>query len=146
MIKTIGAFLLAVIGTYVLGVLFIGQGNLANIAELGLNVAFGDRIDTFLHDLTHMTAIYLPLVTISSVIAFPVAAGIFRRAPNFRLVGYVAAGFVALVAMHVIMKMVVGLTGVAATRTLLGLFAQGIAGAAGGYLFHRLTQKKPVDD
>jgi hypothetical protein len=89
-----------------------------------------------------MTAIYLPLVTISSAIAFPVAAGIFKRAPHLRLIGYVAAGFVALIALHLIMKMVVGLTGVAATRTLLGLLAQGVAGALGGYIFHRLTQKK----
>ena len=44
--------------------------------------------------------------------------------------------------MHVIMKMVLGLTGVAPTRTMMGLLAQGVAGAFGGYLFHTLTQKK----
>ncbi len=142
MIKTIGAFLVAVICTYILGVLFIGQGNLANVAEMGLTIKFSDRVDTLLHDVTHMTAIYLPLVTISSLIAFPVAARIFRLKPDLRLIGYVAAGFVALIAMHVIMKMVLGLTGIAPTRTLFGLFAQGAAGAAGGYLFHRLTEKK----
>ena len=142
MIKTIGAFLVAVIGTYILGVLFIGQGNLSNLTDMGLSVEFGDRVDTLLHDLTHMTAIYLPLVSVSSLIAFPVTAGIFRRKPSLRLIGYVSAGFVALIAMHVIMKMALGLTGVAPTRTLLGLLAQGIAGAFGGYLFHRLTQKK----
>jgi hypothetical protein len=143
MTRTIGAFLVAVIGTYILGVLFIGQGNLANVAEMGLDVQFGDRIDTLFHDLTHMVAIYLPLVTISSIIAFLVAAGIIRLTPGLRLVGYVSAGFVALIAMHVIMKMVLGLTGVAPTRTLMGLLAQGAAGAFGGYLFHTLTQKKP---
>ena len=143
MTRTIGAFLVAVIGTYILGVLFIGQGNLANVAEMGLDVQFGDRIDTFVHDLTHMFAIYLPLVTFSSITAFSVAAGIIRLTPGLRLVGYVSAGFVALIAMHVIMKMVLGLTGVAPTRTLMGLLAQGAAGAFGGYLFHTLTQKKP---
>ena len=142
MTRTIGAFLVAVIGTYILGVLFIGQGNLANVAEMGLDVQFGDRIDTLFHDLTHMVVIYLPLVTISSIIAFSVAAGIIRLTPGLRLVGYVSAGFVALIAMHVIMKMVLGLTGVAPTRTLMGLLAQGAAGAFGGYLFHTLTQKK----
>ena len=122
----------------------IGQGNLAGVAEMGLDVQFDDRINTLLHDLTHMTVIYLPLVTISSLIAFPVAARIFRRRPSLRLIGYVSAGFVALVAMHLIMKLVLGLTGVAPTRTLFGLLAQGVAGAFGGYLFHRLTQKKTV--
>ena len=55
--------------------------------------------------------------------------------------GYMLAGFVGLIAIHLIMKAVVGMTGVAATRTLAGLLAQGIAGALGGYLFHRLTEK-----
>ncbi|MBL4682098.1 MAG: hypothetical protein JKY88_15415 [Pseudomonadales bacterium] len=142
MIRTIGAFLAAVIGTYLLGVVFISQANLANIAEMGLTVGFSVRIDTLLHDLTHMTEIYLPLVTVSSIIAFPVATGIIRLTPGLRLIGYISAGFVALIAMHLIMKMVLGLTGVAPTRTMMGLLAQGIAGAFGGYLFHVLTLKK----
>ncbi|MFT5209243.1 MAG: hypothetical protein ACI9CE_000962 [Flavobacterium sp.] len=142
MIRTIGAFLVAVISTYILGVLFIGLGNLANVAELGLDVRFSDRIDTLFHDLKHMVAIYLPLVAVSSIIAFSVAAGIIRLTPGLRLIGYVSAGFVALIAMHIIMKMVLGFTGVAPTRTLMGLLAQGAAGAFGGYLFHTLTQKK----
>ena len=142
MTRTIGAFLVAVIGTYILGVLFIGQGNLANVAEMGLTVEFSDRLDTLLHDLSHMTAIYLPLVTVSSIIAFSVAAAIIRLTPNLRLIGYVSAGFVALIALHLIMKMVLGLTGVAPTRTIMGLIAQGAAGAFGGYLFHILTLKK----
>jgi len=146
MTRTIGAFLVAVIGTYILGVLFIGQGNLANVAEMGLSIGMGDRVSTLFHDLTHMVAIYLPLVTISSVIAFSVAAGIIRLTPNLRLVGYVSAGFVALIAMHLIMKMVLGLTGVAPTRTTIGLLAQGAAGAFGGYLFHTLTLKKTTAD
>lgn len=139
MIRTIGAFIAAVIGTYILGVLFISQGNLANIVEMGLTVGFSDRINTLLHDLTHMTAIYLPLVTVSSIIAFPVATGIIRLTSGLRLFGYVSAGFVALIALHLIMKMMLGLTGIAPTRTVMGLLAQGIAGAFGGYLFHVLT-------
>jgi hypothetical protein len=111
---------------------------------MGLTVTFGDRVDTLLHDVTHMTAIYLPLVMVSSLIAFPVAARIFRLKPDLRLIGYVSAGFVGLIAMHVIMKTVLGLTGIAPTRTMLGLFAQGAAGAFGGYLFHTLTQKKAL--
>ena len=109
---------------------------------MGLTVEFSDRLDTLLHDLTHMTAIYLPLVTVSSIIAFSVAAAIIRLTPNLRLIGYVSAGFVALIALHLIMKMVLGLTGVAPTRTIMGLIAQGAAGAFGGYLFHILTLKK----
>lgn len=142
MIRTLVAFLAAVAGTYIVGVMFIGQGNLAAVAEMGLTIGFRDRLQTLVHDLTHMVAIYLPLVAVSSIIAFSVAAGIIRLTPSLRLFGYVSAGFVALIAMHVIMKTVLGLTGVAPTRTMIGLLAQGIAGAFGGYLFHLLTLKK----
>jgi hypothetical protein len=142
MIRKLTAFLASVMGTYFVGVMFIGQGNLAAVAELGLNIGFSDRLETLMHDLTHMMSIYLPLVAISSIIAFPVAARIIRLTPNLRLVGYVSAGFAALIAMHVILKMVLGLSGVAPTRTMIGLLAQGIAGAFGGYLFHLLTLKQ----
>ena len=144
MIRTLVAFFASVVGTYFVGVMFIGQGNLAAVAELGLNVGFSDRLETLMHDLTHMVSIYLPLVAVSSIIAFSVAAAIIRLTPNLRLIGYVSAGFVALIAMHVILKMVLGLTGVAPTRTMVGLLAQGLAGAFGGYLFHLLTLKKPA--
>lgn len=144
MIRKLTALLTSVIGTYLIGVIFISQGNLAAVSELGLTVGFSDRLQALVHDLTHMVAIYLPLVAVSSIIAFSVAAGIIRLTPGLRLFGYISAGFVALIAMHVIMKMVLGLTGVAPTRTLAGLFAQGIAGAFGGYLFHLLTRKKPA--
>ena len=144
MIRTLVAFFASVVGTYFVGVMFIGQGNLAAVTELGLNVGISDRLETLMHDLTHMMSIYLPLVAVSSIIAFSVAAGIIRLTPNLRLVGYVSAGFVALIAMHVILKMVLGLTGVAPTRTMVGLLAQGLAGAFGGYLFHLLTLKKPA--
>jgi len=42
-------------------------------------------------------------------------------------------------AMPVIMKLVLGLSGIAPTRTIVGLLAQGLAGGAGGYLFCRLS-------
>ena len=70
MIRKLTAFLASVMGTYFVGVMFIGQGNLAAVAELGLNVGFSDRLETLMHDLTHMVSIYLPLVAISSIIAF----------------------------------------------------------------------------
>ena len=96
MIRKLTAFLASVMGTYFIGVMFIGQGNLAAVAELGLNIGISDHLETFIHDLTHMVSIYLPLVAVSSMIAFSVAAGIIRLTPNLRLVGYVSAGFVIL--------------------------------------------------
>ena len=65
-----------------------------------------------------------------------VAEFIFRRFPELRMVCYLSAGFVAMVAILVILKAVLGLSGIAPTRELAGLLAQGIAGALGGFVFH----------
>ena len=139
MIKTTGSFVLAVIAAYLLGAIFVSQGNIAAVVELGFNVSIGQRFEAAVHDMLNMIDIYLPLVAISLLLGFPVAHAIVRKRPHLRSIGYTMAGFVALVAIHVTIKTVVGISGVAPTRTLLGLLCQGIAGGVGGYLFYRLS-------
>lgn len=141
MTKTLGSFVVAVLGTYVVGALFVSQGNIAAVTALGFDVSLAQRLDAAVHDVTHMTDIYLPLVAISLLLGLPVAFAVIRKQPHLRTLGYVLAGFVALLAMQVIMKAVLGLSGIAPTRTLWGLLAQGIAGGIGGYLFCRLSAK-----
>ncbi len=142
MLRVVGAYIVAVLATYLLGAIFVSQGNLSSIVDLGLSVELSDRFGAMFHDVTTMTDIYLPLIAIALLIALPVAAGVIRFVPNLRLTGYVLGGFVGLIAIHVILKAVLGLSGIAATRTLVGLLAQGVAGAVGGYLFHLLTTKR----
>ena len=139
MIKTIYSFAGAVLATYVLGAIFVSQGNIASVVALGFEVSGGQRLDAALHDIVNMTDIYLPLVSVSLLLGLPVAFAVIRKKPHLRMLGYVLAGFVAMIAMPVIMKMVLGLSGVAPTRTHVGLLAQGLAGGVGGYLFCRLS-------
>ena len=139
MIKTTYSFVGAVLAAYILGAIFVSQGNIASVIALGFEVSGGQRIDAALHDILHMTDIYLPLVTVSLLLGLPVAFAVIRQKPHLRTLGYVLAGFVALIAMPVIMKLVLGLSGIAPTRTIVGLLAQGLAGGAGGYLFCRLS-------
>ena len=139
MIKTTYSFVGAVLAAYILGAIFVSQGNIASVIALGFEVSGGQRIDAALHDILHMTDIYLPLVTVSLLLGLPVAFAVILKKPHLRTLGYVLAGFVALIAMPVIMKLVLGLSGIAPTRTIVGLLAQGLAGGAGGYLFCRLS-------
>ena len=139
MIKTTYSFVGAVLAAYILGAIFVSQGNIASVIALGFEVSSGQRIDAALHDILHMTDIYLPLVTVSLLLGLPVAFAVIRKKPHLRTLGYVLAGFVALIAMPVIMKLVLGLSGIAPTRTIVGLLAQRLAGGAGGYLFCRLS-------
>ncbi|HIG42249.1 MAG: hypothetical protein ABGY96_11355 [bacterium] len=138
-IKVIGAYFAAVLVTFVLGSIFATQFILGNLQDMGMTVTFADRFSATLHDVGGLSVIYLPVIGISFLISLPVAAGIIKFVPNLRLVGYVLAGAVGLVTIHLVMKAVLGLTGIAATRTVMGLLSQGLAGAIGGYLFFRLT-------
>lgn len=139
MTRTLGSYITAVIVAYCVGALFISQGNIAAVTGLGFDVTVSQRLGAIVHDVTGMTDIYLPLVAVSLLLGLPVAFAVVRKNPHLRMLGYVSAGFVALLAMHVIMKAVLGLSGIAPTRTVLGLLAQGVAGGIGGYLFCRLS-------
>ena len=139
MTRTLGSYIAAVIVAYCFGALFISQGNIAAVTGLGFDLTMSQRLGAIVHDVSGMTDIYLPLVAVSLLLGLPVAFAVVRKNPHLRMIGYVSAGFVALLAMHVIMKAVLGLSGIAPTRTILGLLAQGVAGDIGGYLFCRLS-------
>jgi len=141
-----GSYLAAVISTYIVGVIFVSQGNIANVVAMGFQVTIAQRLDAVVHDLTHMTGIYLPVIAVSMLISLPVAAMIIKYAPHLRSIGYTLAGITALIAIHMIIKMVFGISGIAPTRTLIGLLAQGVAGGVGGYLFHRLSVQNPLSN
>ena len=57
---------------------------------------------------------------------------------------YIAAGAAGLITIHIIMKLLLGISGIAATRSVIGMLAQAVAGGVGGYLFH-LISIKPAD-
>ena len=145
MTRTLGSYIAAVIVAYCFGALFISQGNIAAVTGLGFDVTMSQRLGAIVHDISGMTDIYLPLVAVSLLLGLPVAFAVVRKNPHLRMIGYVSAGFVALLAMHVIMKAVLGLSGIAPTRTLWGLLAQGVAGGMGAYLFCRLSGQSKAD-
>ena len=86
---------------------------------------------------------YLPLMTIALLIGFLIAAGIIRLKPSLAFIGYILAGFAAVVALNVIFKAVNGLTGIAAVRGPLGLLSQWLAGAFAGWGFFRMKFSAP---
>lgn len=137
--KVIAGYILAVLVTYILGAAFVSQGNIAAVIGMGFEITFSHRLEALVHDITHMYDLYLPLVAIGLLIALLVAAAIIRFVPDLRFIGYVSAGFVGMIALHVILKAVLGLSGIAPTREMLGLILQGIAGGCGGLVYHYLT-------
>ena len=140
MLRLLKAFIPAVLLAYFLASVLVTQANLAAVQSMGLEVSTGVRLDTTVRDMVGMASSYLILILVSFTLAFPVAAGLTRRLPRQRALLFTLAGFVAIVALHLIMKAALGLSGIAPTRTLAGLLSQGVAGAVGGYCYHALSR------
>lgn len=143
MLRVLKAFFPAVILTYVLASILSTQIILGNLQGMGVDVSAMVRLGTTFHDLVGLTSSYLVLILVAFVLGLSVAAGLTKLMPSYRLTLFVLAGFVAIVALHLIMKAVLGLSGIAATRTMAGLLSQGMAGAVGGYLYYRLSRTRP---
>lgn len=139
MVRAIKAFFPAVLVAYLLASIIFTQMILAIVQSFGLEVSLAQRLGATGHDILGMATSYLLLLLVAFLIALPVAAGLTRLLPSHRAALFTLAGFVAVVALHVILKAVLGLSGIAVTRTLAGLIGQGIAGAVGGYVYHRLS-------
>ncbi len=138
-LRGVVAFLLALAATYVVATAAATQSVIARLGDMGVDVDFGVRVSTTLHDQVGMLAAHVPLLLIALSLGFAICALVCRWLPGWRRAGYVLAGFVAVVAMHLIMRSVLELTPVAVARSVPGLVSQGLAGAIGGYVFYLVT-------
>ncbi|MDA1075845.1 MAG: hypothetical protein O3A63_13940 [Proteobacteria bacterium] len=136
--KVIAVFVLSVLVAYLLGSATSSLIIASNVAALGVEVSFIDRLGWIGHDLAGMAAVYLPILVVGFAIAFAVTALILKASPGLRTIGYVLAGGVALFAIHQLLYLVTDIHGLPATRSTLGLGLQVIAGIAGGYVFARV--------
>ena len=127
------------LGAYILGSILSTQVILQRIESLGLPITPRNRFDASWHDVLGMATSYQPLMAVAFLLALPVAAGLGRLLPRVRFLLYPLAGLAAVIALHLIMRAVLGLNGVASVRDLHGLLLQGGAGWLGGYLFYVFT-------
>lgn len=140
MIRSLLGFLAGSLAAYVCAAVLITQFNLAAINGLGYAVPFGLRLSTTVEDLIGLIMIYLPLVAIALIIAWLFTGQVLTRwflKPSAPL--YALAGFVGIVAIHIVLKALVDISGVAPTRHVGGLLAQGVAGAVGGWVFYLVS-------
>lgn len=139
MIRKSLTFFAAVLATYVVATVLASNSALSSISALGLPIRFGQRISVIAHDLAGMATSLLPLIVIGFLVAFLVTALLTRWWPNIRVVLYVISGALAVIGIHTALNLAFDITPVAAARTTGGLLMQGVAGAAGGYLFARFS-------
>jgi hypothetical protein len=141
MLHSLKAFIPAVILAYLVASVLVTQANLAAVQSMGLEVGAGVRLDTTLKDILGMASSYLILILVSFALAIPVAARLARFLPAQRTLLFTLAGFVAIVSLHLIMQAVLGVSGIAPTRTLAGLLSQGLAGVVGGFCYAHVSSR-----
>jgi len=110
-------------------------------------IGMSERLSTAFYDIQHFGTLYGLFILIAFLIAFLAGGTIYRFARFGRPIVYMVAGAAAMLVMLVLMKQVFfGVDIVAGARDGLGLGLQMLAGAAGGYVFSRLTRKPLVAD
>jgi len=130
-------YLLAVLLSYILATLFSTQSVISNLGEMGVSVGPGERLRMGGYDLLGMASIFLPVIAAGFAIALPIAGFLSWRNPAYRTGLYALAGALALITIHKAMEFAFGVIFIAGARTTLGLAAQALAGAIGGFAFAR---------
>ncbi len=140
--RTIAAYFPATLVAYLLASAFSTFMIMAGLKEMAMPVSATDVLSAVWFDWLGLLGSYLPLVAISLLIALPVAGQLHGRLGFPRLFTYALAGFVALIAIHLILEATLGLIGFAAVRSTFGLLMQGAAGGIAGWFYAYLTGAK----
>ncbi len=139
-IRTLLAWAAAVVTAYVLATLAATQSVIGRLDGMGIPISFAERLSMSAQDLLGMCGLYLPLITVALLLAWPVAGWLGRRSPERRPLLFMLAGATAILCIHLALNWSFDITLVAVARTPLGLLSQVLAGAAAGYLYTRLKQ------
>lgn len=135
MLRVISAFILALLVAYLIGSILATQVILAELRGMGMSITLSDRLNASLHDLLGLWRSYLPLLAIALVPALAAAAALGRAWQAGRPFLYPLAAAAGVVCLHLAMREVLGLNGLAAVREWTGLALQAVAGWVGGYFF-----------
>lgn len=118
------AYFAAVVTIYLVGSVAITQMNLQSLIGLGAQIPVSVRWHATWTDLQGLLVPYLILIAIGVLIAVVVTGQISRFFPRYRMWLYPIACAVALLAIHLLLKGIFGLWGVAGARPLLGCYSR----------------------
>lgn len=141
-LKIMAAWLLAVLTTVIISVVFQTQNVLARLNDIGADISVSDRFSMTGYDIIHFGSVYGAFIAIAFIIAFLAGGLVFRFAKFGRSLIYSVAGGVAMLVMLMAMKQVFfGIHLVHGASDTLGISMQILAGAIGGFIFARVSRK-----
>ena len=145
--RTVGAFLAAVLSTFVIAAVLHTHFVLGALVGIGVEVPFGVRVSTTLHDIYGLFVglglmSYPSIIAVGFVIALPVFA-VVRRFVNIPPVfAYSLAGACAMAVMLGLMYILFEGSPIAGARGSAGFVAQCFAGALGGAVFASIARPR----
>lgn len=134
-LRSVAAYLIAVLVAAALGSIVQTQFNMAAIAGLGVEVPATTRLAVTLEDLGRFAPLYAAIVAVALLVGFAVAGLLARRASGWRRPLFILAGGLAIAAALALMNAVLPVTAIAASRFASGYLALALAGAAGGWAY-----------
>ena len=132
--------IVAAIVTTALAIICSSQNVINSLVKSGAEVGLVDRIFVTFYDLLHFGSIYIFFVLAAFLVAFPSGSALHKVARFGLPIIFVTAGAVAMLVMLKLASIrFFGVPIVGGARDTIGLILQALCGAAGGYVFHRLT-------
>ena len=133
-----------IVGWVILIFLFIvtaTQFNLAEIAALGVNIPFADRMATTAQDLVSGLPLIATIFGFGFLIAMLAASMIARWIKILPHVAHALGGFTGVAVALFTLKALVAITPIGAARDLNGFVALCLSGALAGYVFSALKAR-----
>ena len=145
--RIILVFISTVIATTILACVIGTQFVLAGLSDVGIAIPLAVRIANTWYDIINLGFIPSPafgfsyglMITIGLFIAFIAAAAVAHFLPRYRVIIFTVAGAVAIITQLWVSFQSFEVMLFAFARTPLGLGAQAIAGAVGGWMFATYT-------
>ena len=139
--QTVLSFILGWVMLIFLFILTATQFNLAEIAALGLNVPFADRLATTAQDLVGGLPLIATIFGFGFLIAMPVTGIIARWIKILPHVAHALGGFVGVSVTLFALKALFAITPIGAARNMDGFVALCLSGAIAGYVYSALKAR-----
>ena len=139
--QTVFSFILGWAMLIFLFILIATQFNLAEIAALGLNVPFADRLATTAQDLVGGLPLIATIFGFGFLIAMPVTGVIARWVKILPHVAHALGGFVGVGVTLLALKALFAITPIGAARDIDGFIALSLSGAVAGYVYSALKAR-----
>lgn len=136
--RLLPSFLVAWLLSFTIASLFHSQYVVNQLVNVGVVVPLGDRLNIMAQDWLGMITTYGVIIAVALAIAFTVANWLSKKYAISRDVWFTFAGIAALATVLIAFELIMKINVIAGARGW-GFYTQLLAGAAGGFVFSKVS-------